>query len=333
MQKIRLGLVGCGGMGNAVADGAVKSGLGSFVAVYDPVTERAETTAAKLGAAVAESEEALLAMSEVEAVVIATPCNIHIENLLRAAAAGKNTFVEKPMTLSTADCDRANKAFKDAGRSLMVGHVLRYYEPFCTVIALARSGVFGKPLHGSVWRTSDGGYIWSAKWRETVEESGSVLFEVGIHELDFIRQLFGDAISVSAVLRKDLPSPHEIEDSVAVQIQFADNVSGSYLAGTGFKVGSNGFALHFENAIVSSDCGFDPEKLKIQVAEGCDFDPASLKIEQIDAVEMEMRLWLTALIEGKPTPITGEDSRGSVAIAQAAYIAAKTGTACQVKEL
>jgi predicted dehydrogenase len=333
MSKVGVGLIGCGGMGNALADGMIKTGLGSFVAVYDPVTEKAETTAAKLEAAAAKSEEALLAMSEVEAVIIATPCNIHIQNMLRAAAAGKNTFVEKPMTTSTADCDRANKAYKDAGKSLMVGHVLRYYEPFQTVIALTKSGVFGKPLHGAVWRTCDGGYIWSAKWRETIEESGGFLYEVGVHELDFIRQLYGDAVSVSAVLRKDQPSKHEIEDSVAVQMQFADNVSGSYLAGTGYKVGSNGFALHFEKAVLSSDCGFDPERLSIQVSKDCDFETASLKIEQVDAVQEEMRLWLTALTEGKPMPVTGEDSRDSVAIAEAAYVSAKTGRVVEVKPL
>jgi predicted dehydrogenase len=71
--------------------------------------------------------EDLLGDEQLDAVVLATPVPTHAELAVAVAAAGKHCFVEKPLATTTADAERAVAAAADAGKILMVGHLLEYH--------------------------------------------------------------------------------------------------------------------------------------------------------------------------------------------------------------
>ncbi len=71
--------------------------------------------------------EDLLGDEELDAVVLATPVPTHAELAIAVARAGKHCFVEKPLAINAADAERAVAAAADAGRILMVGHLLEYH--------------------------------------------------------------------------------------------------------------------------------------------------------------------------------------------------------------
>ena len=96
------------------------------------------------GARMTTSLDEALADAAVEAAVIATPVPTHPALALRCLAAGKHVFVEKPLAVSTADASEVVAAARNAGRTLMVGHLLEYHPGVNQLKELADSGELGQ---------------------------------------------------------------------------------------------------------------------------------------------------------------------------------------------
>jgi predicted dehydrogenase len=87
--------------------------------------------------------EDLLADPELDAVVLATPVPTHAELAIAVARAGKHCFVEKPLATNAADAERAVQAAADAGKILMVGHLLEYHPAVVRLKELIDDGELG----------------------------------------------------------------------------------------------------------------------------------------------------------------------------------------------
>ena len=194
-KDIAVGVVGCGGMGTGLASAVDASPLGRLVSYYDANPAQSAALVEKFGGRACASLEELLADNELQAVVVATPPHLHESCVVSAARAGKHAFVEKPMALGVAACDHMVDAAREAGVTLMVGQVLRYYEPFHSILRWSREGKFGRPFHACIQRVS-GGWFARGTWRNSLATVGGTLYEVGAHELDFMRCLLGEASQV-----------------------------------------------------------------------------------------------------------------------------------------
>ena len=87
--------------------------------------------------------EDLLADQELAAVVLATPVPTHAELAVRVVRAGKHCFVEKPLATNTEDAEAAIVAAEEAGRTLMVGHLLEYHPAVVRLRETLRAGELG----------------------------------------------------------------------------------------------------------------------------------------------------------------------------------------------
>jgi predicted dehydrogenase len=85
----------------------------------------------------------LLADEQLDAIVLATPVPTHAELAIAVAGAGKHCFVEKPLATTAADAEKAVAAAADAGKILMVGHLLEYHPAVARLKELADSGELG----------------------------------------------------------------------------------------------------------------------------------------------------------------------------------------------
>jgi predicted dehydrogenase len=322
-DRIGVGVIGCGGMGGALAGAVAAAPAGRLVAFYDEVAENRKALAEKHVGRDCGSLDELLGLDDVQAVVVAAPQFAHEELGRAAARAGKQVYVEKPMALSVASCDRMIAEARKAGVTLMVGQVLRYYEPFHSIIRWTREGRFGRPVHACIQRLSAG---WMRQtWRMRLDLCGGFLFEVSVHELDFMRCILGEPTEVYAVRQKQRASDHEVEDIISVLARFDSGASGHYDAGTAWGKGKYWFNLCFEKASLVSEGAFDPKML---VALTTDAPPQELKLEGFEtenAVHRQMRDWLQCLSEGRPVPTPGEEGRETVRLAEAAYRSADTG--------
>jgi len=319
---VNVGLVGCGGMGLGLADAVRDSGRGRMVGFCDEIEERSKQPAQEHGGRAYGSIDEMLGEKDLDAVMIAAPQFFREEPTEAAARAGKHVYVEKPMALSVAGCDRMIHTCREAGVTLMVGQVLRYYEPFRSILRWSREGRFGRPLHACIQRVCQGSFE-ASSWRCYLSKSGGCLFELGIHELDFMRCLLGRPRRVFALRQKARQAEHELEDTMSMLVQFESGASGHYDSGMAWGKDKYELILCFEEATLVSPSAFDTSALKAVPAAG----EGEIKLDGYEterALTRQMRDWLESLRDGRPVPTSGEEGREAVRLAEAAYRSAQT---------
>jgi UDP-N-acetyl-2-amino-2-deoxyglucuronate dehydrogenase len=105
VAPVRVGLIGCGKVGQIHAAALRGIAEAELTAVCDVSAERAQAFAERYGARGYTDVDAMLCESKVEAVVIGTPHPLHAAPAIRAAEAGVHVLVEKPLAANLADCD------------------------------------------------------------------------------------------------------------------------------------------------------------------------------------------------------------------------------------
>jgi predicted dehydrogenase len=147
-ENLRVGVVGLGYWGPNLARNfaAIPGCELAYLCDADPAT-RERLARLFPGAAPAADLDELLADPALDAVVLATPVPTHAELAVRALEAGKHCFVEKPLALTASDAEQAVTAAEDAGRVLMVGHLLEYHPGVRRLKALAEAGELGDEIY------------------------------------------------------------------------------------------------------------------------------------------------------------------------------------------
>lgn len=144
MERVRIGLVGCGLFGESHLQAFRAIPEAEIAAVFDVNRERAEQMAAEFGVGkVCGSLEELCALPELQAVDVVTPEHLHREPVETALARGKHVFVEKPLATDPEDCRRMVAAADAAGRFLVVGHLLRFETRYALLRERIASGALG----------------------------------------------------------------------------------------------------------------------------------------------------------------------------------------------
>lgn len=315
MADVRVGLIGCGGMGRELAQHLRQVPGATLVAVSDPVEEARSQAAGQFGVPAHADPAELIAREDVDAVIIAAPTYLHREFTLAAAAAGKHIFCEKPMALSVADCDEMLADARTHGVKLMVGQVLRLLFPFAAVAELAQDSGLGRPFAVDIARYG----MWRprAGWRRHRDQSGGTLFEMNVHELDFLRHLCGEVAEVSAVGGNYLHPELDYPDLFFITLRFRSGAVGRLRGGgAGFTQRWDGEALcprgtlrwdrHEGLARV-----FRPEGEPEVLTPSQWTKPNGFVWELTSFVE-----WVRA---GVPPVIPPEEARAAVELAQAAY--------------
>lgn len=149
-----------------------------------------------------DNAEALLANPDINAVYIATPPAQHKDYAIAAMQAGKDVYIEKPVTLNAAECDAIIAAEKTTGRKVVAAHYRRYVPCFIKMHDLIRSGVIGDPLmvQLEMLQPAVSKIITTTEdnWRVNPELSGGGLFhDLSPHQLDLMLYWFGQVINAS----------------------------------------------------------------------------------------------------------------------------------------
>ncbi|MCC6389029.1 MAG: Gfo/Idh/MocA family oxidoreductase [Bryobacterales bacterium] len=161
-DRIRLGLIGCGGMGNADALAFLKVPNVEFAALCDIDQNRLRETAARTGGKPDTYGDfrRIIERTDIDAVVIATPDHWHAIPALQALRAGKDVYLEKPLAHTIAEGQLLVKTVRDTNRILQVGLQQRSGSIFLEAAEVIRSGKIGKVsmVHCfNVWNQSPDG--------------------------------------------------------------------------------------------------------------------------------------------------------------------------------
>jgi predicted dehydrogenase len=180
---LRVGVVGLGYWGPNLARNFHGMPGCELTWICDDATERLEQVGARLpGARRTASLDELLAAEDLDAVAIATPVPTHAELARRVIAAGKHCFVEKPLAQSVEDAQAVVDAAAEAGRTLMVGHLLEYHPGLERLRELVDADELGEVR-----------YIYGNRLNlGKLRSEENALWSLGAHDVSVVLRLAGE---------------------------------------------------------------------------------------------------------------------------------------------
>ena len=167
----------------------------------------------------------VLADTDVDAVVLASPHSVHFEQIMAAADAGKHVFCEKPFCLSADHARTALDALAAKGLTVGIGHNRRFSPNTVKLKQMIETGELGDmiQIEGN-FSANMAGY--ADEWRANRAESpAGGMTSLGIHAIDMFINLFGRVESVQAVSRR-VAIPYDIDDATGILMDFENGQVG-----------------------------------------------------------------------------------------------------------
>lgn len=279
------------------------------------------------GLPVSDRYEDALDDPAVEAVVLATPHNLHEAQIAAAVAAGKHVFCEKPLALTKAGAQKAVEACAAAGLVLGMGHERRFEPPVARLLAMADTGDLGRIQQIEANFSHDKFVALDRNnWRLKADQApAGGMTATGIHLLDLSVRLLGPAQSVLCIcenLSSDLPQG----DTVAAYVKFRGG-------GTSYVSASlaNPFISRF--AVFGSRGWVDiRDKAHVEAPDGWIVTSAMqggpIRTEEIPAAEPvkdNLVAFARAIRGAEAYPITGAHLIDNIALLEAVFASAKSG--------
>ena len=247
MEKIRLGIIGIGNMGSEHCR-LILSGQTPEIAltcVADPRQDRRDWAQQTLpaGTGIYADGMSLIRAHACDAVLIATPHELHPPLAEAALRAGLHVLSEKPAGVYTAQLHPVIAAAQETGRTYALMFNQRTNCVYRRLKALLDSGELGA-LKRVTWVVTDWyrsqAYYDSGAWRATwTGEGGGVLLNQCPHQLDLLQWLCGLPVRVRAVCHEGKWHDIEVEDDVTAYLEFANGATGTFIASTGDALGEN----------------------------------------------------------------------------------------------
>lgn len=247
MEKVRIGIVGFGGMGSAharyLADGKVNGAVLSAACDTDP--KRLAGVQDKFGSTVQVFEhiEALLAAKCCDGVLVATPHYDHPTLVIQSLKAGLHALCEKPAGVYTRQVKEMNEVAAASGRVFGIMFNQRTSPVYRKARELVADGEIGtlQRTHWIVtsWYRSQSYYDsggWRASW---AGEGGGVLLNQCPHNLDLWQWICGMPTRVRAFCAFGKYHHIEVEDEVTAYVEYENGATGVFITSTGEAPGTN----------------------------------------------------------------------------------------------
>ncbi len=332
-----------------MADSTFKVGLLAYGAIGDEhhrairsapgltLTAVCDTNPDRISAALAISPdlqtftdaELMLERSGIELVVISTPPNSHFKWAQRALTLGLNVILEKPMALTTNQCDELMALAKAKQLLLVVYQNRRYDRDFITLKSLIDRGEIGEVFS---YESFVGGYSEPcALWHSMTDVSGGAIFDWGSHFIDQIMAVVPAKIqSVSGLNQKRVWHHTTNADHAQVTINFEGNAQATFINSDLAAARKPKFyVLGTKGAIVGDwDTSGTGAVADLPAIITMHRDGAATQIPLMDRPATSFHTSVGAYLQsGTVMPVTAEQSRDVVAIMQAAEESALTSGA------
>jgi len=306
---VRVGIVGLGFMGNMHFKCYKATKQAEIVAVCDADEDRLKGTGAAGNIPGAEEPldltgveqyrdfDKMLSEAELDAVSITLPTYMHRDFTIKALERGLNVLCEKPMALDKAQAEEMIAAAGKSGKVLQIGHCIRFWPEYAKTKEIIDSGKYGK-VRAATFRRLSLTPTWSwNNWLMRDTSSGGAIFDLHIHDSDFVQYAFG---MPKAVYTRCANGPSGDYDHVVTQYIYDDScivtAEGGWIMTPSF-----GFEMSFniilDKATIVFDCTRKPA-FKLCPAEGDAFTP---EVERGDGYSQEIAHFIRA-VSGKKVP-------------------------------
>lgn len=198
---VNVAVIGAGFMGRTHVTAYKAMPNAKVTAICDLNEKQGKDLAALAGCDWYSDGESMLNTADVDVVDICLPTFLHEQYVLLAAGHKKHVICEKPVTLSLESLDRMIAATQAAGVQFAVGQVVRFWPEYVRAKEMAEAGELGTIKYARASRLSEHP-AWS-EWYRRAENSGGGLFDLHLHDVDYLCYLFGKVKQVYAVGRKN----------------------------------------------------------------------------------------------------------------------------------
>jgi predicted dehydrogenase len=271
--------------------------------------------------------------SDVQGAVITARTSRKREIATALAAAGKHVLSDKPMAMSTAECQEIVRACRRAGVVLMGGYNFRYWKAWRMMKQIMDTGELGDPLH--LYCAYNTGPVRRTEWDETFDSPltdpastpGGGWLVHGDHAIDLTRWLFGvEFVEVLADMRR-LRNPRLGVEDYGVAHFLLSNGATALIHSDAIAP-----AVRLDVVVICRNGGMTyslrPEaRLRIWGAPSLGADVVEYAIPEhwVDALREMTRAFARAVQEGTPPPISGLDNMRVIEVAEAAYRSSRDG--------
>ena len=348
MKKVRCAVVGLGAIGPTHVEAIVHLEETELVAVCDIVKEKADAMAAKHGCKAYYDFDTMIQDPEIDLVHVCLPSGMHAKFGIKAAQAGKNVLVEKPIDVTLEAAQSLVDACHKAGVVLSCISQHRFDPDFAKAKKGIEDGLFGKPIFGgsyTKWYRSQQ-YYDSGDWRGTWElDGGGSLMNQSVHYVDMVQWLVGEVEEVTAYTGCLAHERIEVEDTASAILKFKSGALGTL---EGHTIAIPGFQTRLD--MYGTEGSFIIENDKIRewrpkdtIGEGGFYGEVhdAAKLDEGDtgagsaaisgsSHQRQIQNVAQAILNGTEPAITGEAAMKPLAVILAVYRSAKEGRAIKL---
>ncbi len=337
-----IAIIGLGFMGTMHAQIYAQLRDAKLVAVVDKEQSRARRSLAKLGlhARVFGTLEEMLSACEADVVDICLPTDLHGRFALKAIAAGKHVFCEKPLALTKAEGRNIAAAAKKAGVIIQVGQCIRFWPEYMAFEAFVKSRKAGKLLSLSLQRRAGRPSYSVDDWLNDGARSGGAALDLHIHDTDFVHHLLGSPAAVTSAGTRDKSGWSHIFTTYHFKNMAVTAEGGwNYPPKWGFQMA---FQAVFERGAVEFDSGANPT-LTVTLCDGVkqplpytnpgagDSSTGAGNLSSLGGYYNELAAFLSCIERGRaPKIATGDQAAKSLATALAEIQSASTGRTIKI---
>lgn len=314
MNKLKFALVGTGGIAQTYAQAFQRSDCCQIVAVADVREEAAKAFAESFGAKSFSDYKTLAKASEVDAVIISTPPDSHLEIAEFFMNRKVNVLCEKPLCLSVAEAKQMIGTAEQTGIIFTMATKFRYCEDVVKAKAILASGVLGEVVQFENAFTAK--VDMSKRWNSNKEISGGgVLIDNGTHSVDIIRYFLG-AITDVLALETSGTQNLSVDENVKILAKTADGVAASVDLTWGInKELPNFISIYGTNGTLH--IGWRESRYKLNSSP--DWTVFGKGYDKVQAFKSKIENFRNAITNGEELLTKPSDALASVEVIEAAY--------------
>ena len=308
-----------------------------LVAVWDEDIERGKAEASRRNLPFYADLNDVLALPEVQGVVVDAPTRLHPEVLTAAAKAGKHIFTEKALTITTAEATTVVQAIKEAGVCFMISLPSRTRPEILFAKKVLDEGLLGdvtemraRIAHMAAldrWFQPGPNHSGSVWFGNEADAGGGAFFDLGCHRVDIMRWFLGEPTAAVARMN-NFSGAYPIDDNMVAVVEFKNKALGILDVSWVHRSGPNALEIYGTEGFLSIDASPGPRiwlesrKLNGELVQG-PVSPSKLP----PALPSPMEQWIREIREGTPASITLQDGWNLTQMLEGCYTAARTGQA------
>ena len=339
-KPIRFAVVGAGMIGEMHAKTVAELPGAELAYVFSRSLERAEKLTTAYGGQPITDYERLLQEGDLDAVCVCTASGEHAEFGIPAAQAGKHVLVEKPIEISLTKADALIEECRKQKVKLGVIFQLRFLDASTEVKRALEGGVLGDLVMADCamkfYRPQS--YYDDSRWKGTLAmDGGGALINQGIHGLDLLLHLAGEVASVQAYTGILAHENIEVEDTCAAAVKYTSGALGVIQAATSIHPdfqqrieihGTQGTIIleGTEDTWIKHWETFD-ERREVEEPVVVEHHGAAAVLEEGgEGHQRQIEDFVQAIRTDREPAVNGEEGRRSLAVVQAIYESARTGS-------